>query len=116
MKAAQTNDESRLSRRELTQEVGKLWEAVHALQSTASAQNQSKAASAHRLMTPREASKRYRIGRRQLMAMIENGELPAIKRATTTGNGCRWRLRREDCDPILLTAERMQPERYHVTR
>ncbi len=100
----------------MTQEVGKLWEAVHALQTTLSALDQNKAASSHQLMTPREASKRYRIGRRQLMAMIEDAKLPAIKRATITGKGCRWRLRREDCDPILLTAQRVQPERYHVTR
>jgi hypothetical protein len=90
-----------LSKRALTIEVQKLWQAVEAMRANMPTRSLPAVDAHRRLLTIREATSLYRIGRRRLMGLIDKGRLPAIQQPTTTGNGCRWRLRREDCDALL---------------
>ncbi len=90
-----------MSKMELTEQVQELWKAVQDLQAGSTEVRAKKTYTEHRLMTPREASSHYRVGRRRLMTLVDKGTIPAIQQPTSTGNGCRWMLRREDCDAAL---------------
>ncbi len=94
-----------LNKSALTKEVQKLWSAVEAIRAEMPTRSIAAVDSNRRLLTIREATSLYSIGRRRLMGLIEKGKLPAIQQPTTTGYLCRWRWRREDCDALLDRAE-----------
>lgn len=97
-----------LTKSALTQEVRKLWAAVNSIREGTTGGSLAPFDQGHSLLTVREATRLYRIGRRRLVSLITNGTLPAIQQPTATGNGYRWRLRRRDCESVLQRQHRVQ--------